>query len=134
MFHDLLLREQGQLLPVKHGISVITDPVAEVNIPADTIAQREIYRQMAMSKYKIIKIRCLQYFFTINDQPFLVFSQECLINLPGDRPAAAAEPVRQPYAKSRRKNAEQPLADLVTEYFFYEFIAMISRPQAISMA
>src|SRR5258708_28006092 len=89
---------------------------------------------MAMSEYKVIKIGRLQHFFAINDQPFLVFSQELLVYLPGDRPAAAAEPVRQSHANSRRQQAEQPLAEFIAEYFFHEFITMISRSQAVSVA
>src|SRR5258708_2864184 len=89
---------------------------------------------MAMSEYKVIKIGRLQHFFAINDQPFLVFSQELLVYLPGARPAAAAEPVRQSHANSRRQQAEQPLAEFIAEYFFHEFITMISRSQAVSVA
>src|SRR5258708_22813082 len=89
---------------------------------------------MAMSEYKVIKIGRLQHFFAINDQPFLVFSQELLVYLPGDRPAAAAEPIRESHANSRRQQAEQPLAEFIAEYFFHEFITMISRSQAVSVA
>src|ERR1700733_3078098 len=88
---------------------------------------------MAMPEYQVIKIRFLQQFPGILDQPFLVLAEETLIDLAGDRPAATAEITRETHAYCRGQQPEQPLTTLIPEYLFQEFITVIARTETIPM-
>src|ERR1700728_365563 len=101
--------QQGQPVTVEYRVSIITNPVAQIDIPAPGISQRIVDRQMPVPKNKIIEIFLPQHFLAVNDQPFLFLPQEPLVDLPGNRPAAAAEPAGDANPHRGGQDAEKPL-------------------------
>src|SRR6266498_3680019 len=88
---------------------------------------------MSMPKYQIIVVFFLQHFFTVYDQPFLVFTQKNLFGKACLRPAAATQIICQSHANIRRKNSKQPLAKWISEDLLNEFIFMIAGAEAIAV-
>lgn len=121
------------MVTVKNGVAVILDPVAEVNVPASS-GQRPVDGQVPVSEYTIIVELPLQYFLAIDDEPFVLFPEELFVGLPCSGPASPAQKVRQTYPPCGVQRAEHPLAEFVPEYFFDEFIAVVTGTQAISVS
>src|SRR5579859_3267148 len=88
---------------------------------------------MTMPENKIVEMLLLQHFPAVNDQPFLLLTQEDRILGAGDRPAAAAKPARQPHPDGRWQEAEQGLAGPVAKDLLDELIAMVAGSQSIPM-
>src|SRR5579872_7521053 len=84
--------KERKLLAVEDRIGIITNPVPQIDIPATGISQAVVDRQMTVPEDHEVEILALQDFLAIDDQPFPVLAEETLVDLPGDRPAAAAKP------------------------------------------
>src|ERR1700741_571949 len=91
---------QLYIVAVKTGIGKIPDPVAEIDIAA-VIRKREIKRVMPVAENKIIVMLLLQYFFTINDQPFFFFPHKLFIGRSCFYTALTAEIICQRNAPGR---------------------------------
>lgn len=88
---------------------------------------------MPVTENKIIEMLRTQYFLAINNQPFIVLSQELFVIHTRDGPAAAAGPIGDTHANGGRQNTKEPLAHPVAKYLLHELISMIAGTQPISM-
>lgn len=120
-------------MPVVNGITVVPDPVAQIDVAA-LFGELKINGQMAVSEQKVIVVFVFQHVFAISNEPLVCFTQKYFVGLAGLDAAFAAEVICQPDACSRWQDAEQPLTDRVAKNFLDEFIPMIAGAQSIAMA
>ena len=90
---------------VETGISEGAYPVAQVDVTAG-ITQLKINGVVAMPEDEIIKMLLPEHFFGINDQPFVVFTEEMLVGRTRLLTAFTAEIIGQPYAPGRVQLSE----------------------------
>ena len=118
---------------VKNSVGKIGNPITEINI-GGFFRKFDFERKMPVSEHKIIGfIPGGNQFFAIYDQPFIFLAQKFFIlNIIGIA-ALTRKIIGQADAKIGMKLTETPLKKWSREYFFDEFIAVVTGSQTIAM-
>ncbi len=122
---------QGNAGSVKHSVGACFYPFAQVYIVAFS-GQFNIHRQVSVPKYQVVEKLGLQYFFAVNNQPFLLVYAALFIIIAGYT-AMLLPSVGYAYAKIGMHALKKPLTGRTTEYLFQKFILSIARAEAIAV-